>query len=100
MGPPGAGKGTQAELLAKRLGIPAISTGDILRANISAGTPLGVQVKRYLDAGEVVPDSITNEMVRGRLSEPDAADGYLLVGYPPTRAKAEFHGGLNAASGT
>nr|WP_298327247.1 adenylate kinase [Haloactinopolyspora sp.] len=100
MGPPGAGKGTQAELLAKRLGIPAISTGDIFRANISAGTPLGVEVKRYLDAGEYVPDSITNEMVRGRLAEPDAADGFLLDGYPRTLAQVEFLDGVLAESGT
>ena len=99
MGPPGAGKGTQAELVAKRFGIPAISTGDIFRANISAETSLGVEVKRYLDAGEYVPDSITNEMVRGRLAEPDVVDGFLLDGYPRTLAQVEFLDGVLTEAG-
>ncbi|HNN48284.1 MAG TPA: nucleoside monophosphate kinase, partial [Marmoricola sp.] len=66
MGPPGAGKGTQARFIAERFGVPAISTGDIFRANVSNGTPLGLEAKRYMDAGEYVPDSVTNEMVRNR----------------------------------
>jgi len=84
MGPPGAGKGTQAVFIAEKLGIPHISTGDIFRANVSAGTPLGVEAKRYMDAGEYVPDSVTNAMVRDRLAESDAARGFLLDGYPRT----------------
>lgn len=84
MGPPGAGKGTQAVVVAERLGIPHISTGDIFRANVSQGTPLGVEAKRYMDAGEYVPDSVTNAMVRDRIAEPDAAEGFLLDGYPRT----------------
>ncbi len=100
MGPPGAGKGTQAELVAKRFGVPAISTGDIFRSNISAGTPLGVEVQSYLDAGDYVPDSITNEMVRNRLAEEDAADGFLLDGYPRTLAQVEFLDGVLSEAGT
>ena len=84
MGPPGAGKGTQAVVIAEKLGIPHISTGDIFRANVSAGTPLGIDAKRYMDAGEYVPDSVTNAMVRDRLAQPDAATGFLLDGYPRT----------------
>ena len=84
MGPPGAGKGTQAATLSEKLGVPQIATGDIFRANVSAGTELGRTAKRYMDAGDYVPDSVTNEMVRGRLSEPDAGDGFLLDGYPRT----------------
>lgn len=84
MGPPGAGKGTQAVVVAEKLGIPHISTGDIFRANVSAGTPLGVEAKRFMDAGEYVPDSVTNAMVRDRLAQDDAANGFLLDGYPRT----------------
>ena len=84
MGPPGAGKGTQAVVIAQRLGIPHISTGDIFRANVTAGTPLGVEAKRFMDAGEYVPDSVTNAMVRDRLAQDDAAQGFLLDGYPRT----------------
>lgn len=84
MGPPGAGKGTQAVFVAEKLGIPHISTGDIFRANVSAGTPLGIDAKRYMDAGEYVPDSVTNAMVRDRLAQADAATGFLLDGYPRT----------------
>jgi len=84
MGPPGAGKGTQAIVLAGRLGIPHISTGDIFRANVGAGTPLGIKAKRYMDAGEYVPDEVTNAMVRDRLAEPDCEAGFLLDGYPRT----------------
>lgn len=84
MGPPGAGKGTQAEGIAHRLGVPHISTGDIFRANVSQGTPLGVEAKRYMDAGEYVPDGVTNAMVRDRLSHDDCRPGFLLDGYPRT----------------
>lgn len=87
MGPPGAGKGTQAKFLAERFKIPAISTGDIFRANVSQETPLGLEAKRYMDAGEYVPDSVTNNMVRDRLQEPDAQGGFLLDGYPRTQAQ-------------
>jgi adenylate kinase len=89
LGPPGAGKGTQAKRLAEQLSIPAISTGDIFRSNVSTGTELGVLAKRYMDAGEYVPDSVTNEMVRARLAEPDTANGFLLDGYPRTTAQVE-----------
>jgi adenylate kinase len=87
LGPPGAGKGTQAKEISARLSIPAISTGDIFRANVGAGTPLGRQAKEYLDAGEYVPDSVTNAMVRARIAEPDCAEGFLLDGYPRTVAQ-------------
>ncbi|WP_028656362.1 MULTISPECIES: adenylate kinase [unclassified Nocardioides] len=87
MGPPGAGKGTQATAVADHFSIPAISTGDIFRANVSGGTPLGIEAKRYMDAGEYVPDEVTNNMVRSRLAEPDAEGGFLLDGYPRTLAQ-------------
>jgi adenylate kinase len=87
MGPPGAGKGTQAKGVADHFGIPAISTGDIFRANVSSGTPLGVEAKRYMDAGEYVPDEVTNLMVRNRIDEDDAKPGFLLDGYPRTLAQ-------------
>jgi adenylate kinase len=84
MGPPGAGKGTQAALVAEHFGVPQISTGDIFRANVAAGTELGVIAKRYMEAGEYVPDEVTNDMVRARLGQPDARRGFLLDGYPRT----------------
>lgn len=84
MGPPGAGKGTQATRIGDRHGIPAISTGDIFRANVTAGTPLGVAAKTYMEAGEYVPDEITDSMVRDRLGNPDCDGGFLLDGYPRT----------------
>ena len=84
MGPPGAGKGTQAAFIARSLGIPHISTGDIFRANVTQGTQLGIEASRYLDAGEYVPDSVTNAMVRDRLSQDDCNPGFLLDGYPRT----------------
>jgi adenylate kinase len=87
MGPPGAGKGTQAKVLAERLGILAVSTGDIFRANVAAQTDLGLEAKRYMNAGDYVPDEVTNAMVRDRLSEADAGDGFLLDGYPRTLAQ-------------
>lgn len=89
MGPPGAGKGTQAKVVAQRLAIPAISTGDIFRSNVADETELGVEAKRYMDAGDYVPDELTNAMVRDRVGEPDAADGFLLDGYPRTVAQVE-----------
>jgi len=82
LGPPGAGKGTQAARLAERFGIPAISTGDIFRANVKGSTELGQQAQHFMNAGELVPDSVTNAMVRDRLSQPDVAAGFLLDGYP------------------
>lgn len=87
LGPPGAGKGTQATQLAEHFGIPAISTGDIFRSNIAASTELGQQVKEIVDSGGYVPDEVTNAMVRDRLAEPDTAHGFLLDGYPRTRAQ-------------
>jgi adenylate kinase len=89
MGPPGAGKGTQAKVVADRLSVPAISTGDIFRANVSEGTPLGVEAKRYMDAGDYVPDEVTNGMVRDRIAEDDAKAGFLLDGYPRTLAQVD-----------
>ena len=94
MGPPGAGKGTQAQLVAERYSIPAISTGDIFRKNVSEGTELGVQAKRFMDAGEYVPDELTNLMVRNRIDEPDAEPGFLLDGYPRTLAQVEELDGM------
>ena len=94
MGPPGAGKGTQAKVVADHFDIPAISTGDIFRANVSEGTPLGVEAKRYMDAGEYVPDEVTNKMVRNRIDEPDADPGFLLDGYPRTLAQVEELDGM------
>ena len=94
MGPPGAGKGTQAKVIAKHYGIPAISTGDIFRQNVSDETELGVEAKRYMDAGEYVPDEITNKMVRNRIDEPDAEPGFLLDGYPRTLAQVKELDGM------
>lgn len=82
LGPPGAGKGTQAARLAEHWGIPAISTGDIFRANVSGGTALGKEAKGYMDAGALVPDEVTNAMVRDRLGHDDATEGFLLDGFP------------------
>ncbi|HYQ76547.1 adenylate kinase [Cellulomonas sp.] len=87
LGPPGAGKGTQAARLAERLGVPAISTGDIFRANIKGGTELGRTAQEYTARGELVPDEVTNAMVRDRLAQPDAAQGFLLDGYPRNTAQ-------------
>jgi adenylate kinase len=99
MGPPGAGKGTQAAFVADHFGVPAISTGDIFRANVSEGTPLGLEAKRYMDAGDYVPDEVTNKMVRNRIDEPDAAGGFLLDGYPRTLAQVEELDGMIAHTG-
>jgi adenylate kinase len=89
VGPPGAGKGTQAQFLSLHFAIPHISTGDIFRANLKDGTPLGLEAKGYMDRGELVPDSVTNEMVRDRLSKDDLANGFLLDGFPRNVAQAE-----------
>jgi adenylate kinase len=88
LGAPGAGKGTQAPLLAKRLGIPIAATGDLFRAAVRDGTPLGVQARRYMDAGQLVPDEVTIRLLLERLSRPDAAAGVILDGFPRTRAQA------------
>ncbi len=97
MGPPGSGKGTQAERISERLGVVAISTGDIFRANVKGGTPLGVEARKYMDNGDFVPDSVTNEMVRNRLSQDDAKEGFLLDGYPRTVAQVDYLDGILAA---
>jgi adenylate kinase len=98
MGPPGAGKGTQAKVIAERLSVPAVSTGDIFRENVSQETELGVEAKRYMDAGDYVPDEVTNAMVRDRISEADASEGFLLDGYPRTVAQVtELDSMLHAA---
>ena len=89
VGPPGAGKGTQAVHLAAHYSIPHISTGDIFRANLKEGTPLGLQAKSYMDKGELVPDSVTNAMVKDRLTHSDTANGFLLDGFPRNVAQAE-----------
>ncbi len=89
MGPPGAGKGTQAKVIANHFGIPAISTGDIFRQNVKDETDLGREAQRYMDAGDYVPDKVTNGMVRDRIAEDDAAGGFLLDGYPRTLAQVE-----------
>lgn len=100
IGPPGSGKGTQAARISERLDIVAISTGDIFRANVKERTPLGVEAKTYMDAGDFVPDSVTNNMVRERLAEPDVAGGFLLDGYPRTTAQVDELDSILAAAGT
>ena len=99
LGPPGAGKGTQASRIAERLDIPAISTGDIFRANMAEGTEIGKQAQAYMDRGEFVPDSVTNAMVKARLAAPDTADGFLLDGYPRTEAQVHELDAMLAAKG-
>ena len=99
LGPPGAGKGTQAARIAERLGIPAISTGDIFRANVAGATELGTQAKAYMDKGEYVPDSITNAMVADRIAQADCEDGFLLDGYPRTTAQVGELDSMLKASG-
>ncbi|GGK57626.1 adenylate kinase [Nocardia camponoti] len=89
LGPPGAGKGTQAVLLSEELGVPHISTGDLFRANISQQTALGREAQKYMDAGDLVPSDVTNRMVEARVAEPDAANGFVLDGYPRTVDQAE-----------
>jgi adenylate kinase len=100
VGPPGAGKGTQATRLTGTYSIPAIATGDIFRANIKNQTDLGKQVKAIIDAGDYVPDSLTNDLVANRLQEADATDGFLLDGYPRTLDQLGFLDGILAESGT
>ena len=99
VGPPGSGKGTQAVRLTETYGIPAIATGDIFRHNIKTQTPLGVQVKAIIDAGDYVTDDLTNELVQSRLSEADALDGFLLDGYPRTLAQVKYLDELLAERG-
>ncbi|HTK65327.1 MAG TPA: adenylate kinase [Pseudonocardia sp.] len=89
IGPPGAGKGTQAQRLAERLGVPHISTGDLFRANLRDATLLGIEARGYMDAGELVPDQVTTAMVRARLDEADAGHGFILDGFPRTVAQAD-----------
>lgn len=99
VGPPGAGKGTQAQIVATQLSIPHISTGDIFRANVAGGTELGLQAQQFMNAGELVPDSVTNAMVADRLAQPDAQAGFLLDGYPRNREQAIVLEGLLAEGG-
>lgn len=99
VGPPGAGKGTQAARLAAAYGIPAIATGDIFRHNIADKTPLGIEVKAIVDAGDYVPDSLTNALVTSRLGEEDARDGFLLDGYPRTLDQVSYLDELLASKG-
>ena len=94
LGPPGAGKGTQAVRVCERLGIPQISTGDILRRAIKEGTPTGLEAKSYIDKGELVPDSVVIDIVRDRLKESDCKNGYVLDGFPRTVAQAEALAGF------
>jgi adenylate kinase len=89
LGPPGAGKGTQAAKLAEKLQIPHLSTGELFRENISTGTKLGLEAKRYLDAGDLVPSELTNELVDDRLTHPDTSDGFILDGYPRSVGQAQ-----------
>ncbi|MEV0464158.1 adenylate kinase [Nocardia tengchongensis] len=89
LGPPGAGKGTQAELLSEKLGVPHISTGNLFRTNIAEQTALGREAQQYLDAGDLVPSDVTNRMVEARIAEPDAVNGFILDGYPRTVDQAE-----------
>ncbi|WP_163547648.1 adenylate kinase, partial [Candidatus Frankia nodulisporulans] len=100
VGPPGAGKGTQAAFIAQARSIPKISTGDIFRANVRQGTELGVKAKAYMDAGDLVPDEITIGMVRNRLAEDDAVKGFLLDGFPRNVPQAEVLGQMLDAMGT
>jgi adenylate kinase len=99
VGPPGAGKGTQASRVAGAFGVPPISTGDIFRANITQGTPLGVRVQAILDSGGLVSDAMTNEIVADRLAQPDVVNGFLLDGYPRTEEQVRFLDELLGAQG-
>lgn len=99
LGPPGAGKGTQAVRVAERFGVPAISTGDIFRANIRDETPLGLEVKAIIDSGRYVPDEVTNDLVRDRLAQDDARGGFLLDGYPRTADQVRELDGVLAGKG-
>ncbi|OBG75168.1 adenylate kinase [Mycobacterium sp. E2462] len=100
LGPPGAGKGTQAQKLSEKLGIPHLSTGDLFRSNIENGTELGLEAKRYLDAGDLVPSELTNQLVADRLDDPDVANGFILDGYPRSVEQAKaLHGMLERRGG-
>ncbi|MFF1385278.1 adenylate kinase [Arthrobacter sp. NPDC058288] len=94
IGPPGSGKGTQAERISERLGVVAISTGDIFRVNVKSETPLGVEARKYMENGDFVPDSVTNKMVRDRLGGSDVENGFLLDGYPRTTAQVDYLDGI------
>jgi adenylate kinase len=96
LGPPGAGKGTQSTVIAETFGIPHISTGDIFRANVKGGTPLGEEAKAFMSAGDLVPDSVVNRMVADRLRQPDAEPGFLLDGYPRTIVQVHTLSGMLA----
>jgi adenylate kinase len=96
VGPPGAGKGTQAQFIASHFAVPKISTGDIFRANVSEGTDLGLEARKYMDAGDLVPDEVTIGMVKDRLSHEDASEGFLLDGFPRTVHQAEVLDGMLA----
>jgi adenylate kinase len=100
VGPPGAGKGTQAEFISAHLSVPKISTGDIFRANVSQGTPLGKEAKKYMDAGDLVPDEITIGMVVSRLEEDDARKGFLLDGFPRNVPQAKTFSDMLLSGGT
>ena len=100
VGPPGAGKGTQAQFIAAQFDVPQVSTGDIFRANVGQGTPLGLEAKRYMDSGELVPDSVTIAMVEDRLLQDDAAKGFLLDGFPRNVAQAEVLDTMLQQAGT
>ncbi|WP_285184406.1 adenylate kinase [Rhodococcus sp. MEB041] len=100
LGPPGAGKGTQATLLSEKLGIPHVSTGDLFRANIGQKTPLGIEAKKYLDAGDLVPSALTVDMVRDRLAEPDATNGFILDGFPRSTDQADSLASILEDAGT
>ncbi|WP_206073975.1 adenylate kinase [Pseudarthrobacter sp. AG30] len=96
IGAPGSGKGTQAERISKRFDVDAVSTGDIFRANVNEMTPLGLRAKTFIEAGDLVPDSVTNEMIRDRLSRSDVENGFLLDGYPRTAAQVDYLDGVLA----
>jgi adenylate kinase len=100
IGPPGAGKGTQAAILAQTFGIPAISTGDIFRENVRNETELGKRAKEFMDRGDNVPDSLTNELVEDRLAQPDCVAGFLLDGFPRTAAQVDALNGMLSGQGT
>jgi adenylate kinase len=100
IGPPGSGKGTQAHRISKQLGIVEISTGDMFRTHLAGRTPLGTEAQKYLDAGDLVPDHLTTAMVRERLQEPDAKDGFLLDGYPRTLSQLDDLNGILEESGS
>jgi adenylate kinase len=100
LGPPGAGKGTQAKKLAEKLQVPHLSTGELFRQNITTGTKLGLEAKRYLDAGDLVPSDLTNELVDDRLTNPDVSDGFILDGYPRSLEQAKALHGMLERRGT